>query len=339
MVVCATISLRTRRNSHAHHLCHHYPCVSLCPPLYADNCITRFRDGALLQQDARAVKGVIDQPLASGMLEPTLKIVPDRGTTILSVETYRPVSSTVFDKEHDMLLEKRRKLEDRLQALETREAIFTAAAKSQSGKAPRKTKSNPQPMQTIRQGTDFAITQLEEVYTARRRCVQEMQKIDTRLATLKKQGTGGDYAVRIAVSPAQGKVTLTYATREQGWSPQYSLHVNSNGSALLQLSSKSTTAAKGYRVLYSLGSLVDQPVPPPLAPSTGGSSLAQFKLILDDEHDADGIFHSFSARLTNNSGRYLPPGESELYRNGAYLGKIRFEGLSSGSSRRFSTGK
>jgi hypothetical protein len=63
------------------------------------------------------------------------------------------------EKELDTLLEQRNRLGDRLQALETREEIFKSATKSQSGKAPRKTRANPDPMLTIRQGTEFAIAQ------------------------------------------------------------------------------------------------------------------------------------------------------------------------------------
>ncbi len=59
-------------------------------------------------------------------------------------------------------------LGDRLKALNAREAIFKSAAKSQSGKAPRKSKTNTEPLTAVRQGTEFAIAQLENVYHARR---------------------------------------------------------------------------------------------------------------------------------------------------------------------------
>jgi len=67
-------------------------------------------------------------------------------------------------KELDALIEQKNRLEDRMKALDTREDIFAAAAKSQSSKAPRKTKANPDPLASVRQGTDFAIAQLEAVY-------------------------------------------------------------------------------------------------------------------------------------------------------------------------------
>ena len=78
-----------------------------------------------------------------------------------------------------------------LQALATREEIFKSAAKSQGGKAPRKSKANPDPMQAIRQGTEFAIAQLEAVYTSRRRTEQEIRRIDSRIAAAKNQWPPG----------------------------------------------------------------------------------------------------------------------------------------------------
>ena len=223
----------------------------------AANKITFYRDGALLQQEAGAVKGVIDIPLATGLLEHTLTIVPAPGTTILGVETHKTGSGSSGDKELDTLAEQRLRLEDRLQALETREAIFTSAAKAQSGKAPRKSKANPDPMQAIRQGTDFAIAQLETVYTARRKTAEEIRKIDARIAAAGKGRRPGGETIRIAVTPSRGKVTLRYATAERGWQPQYNLHLAGDGSARLQLSARITGSGRGHQVRVSSGSLAD----------------------------------------------------------------------------------
>ena len=103
----------------------------------AEDRITFYRDGALFQQEISAVKGVISASLPAGLLEQSLTVVPAPGTTIIGVETYKTASDNKIDKELETLTEQRRRLEDRLLALETREAIFTSAAKSQSGKAPR----------------------------------------------------------------------------------------------------------------------------------------------------------------------------------------------------------
>jgi hypothetical protein len=123
----------------------------------------------------------------------------------------------------DALLEQRSRLGDRLRALATREEIFKSAAKSQSGKAPRKTKTNPDPMQAIRQGTEFAIAQLEAVYTSRRRTELEIRRIDGRIAAAKVSGRGPENIVRIHVAPVRGRITARYAVAGLAWTPRYDI--------------------------------------------------------------------------------------------------------------------
>jgi len=308
-------------------------------PASAENRITFYRDGTLFQQEASATKGVIDIPLATGLLEQTLTVVPAPGTTILGVETYKTGSGNRADKDLEMLTEQRRRLEDRLQALETRETIFTSAAKSQSGKAPRKTKANPEPMQAIRQGTDFAIAQLEAVYTARRKTTQEMLKIDAQLAAARKKSRPAESSVRITVLPPRGKVTLRYATTERGWQPQYNLQLEGDGKARMQLSARITGNGRGHRVSVSPATLAESAGTETLPAQSGSAVLATYRLPLTEERYKEGLFNRFSGRLANSSPYYLPPGESGLFRNGTYLGKFRFEGLSSGRSRVISLGE
>jgi hypothetical protein len=312
-------------------------CLSLIilfsSPAFAVSSITYYRDGTLIQQEAVAVKGVIEVPLTADVLKNSLNVIPAVGTTILDVEIFRKESEYTGDKEREAMTEQRRRLEDRLQALETREAIFTAAAKVQSGKAPRKTKANPDPMQAIRQGTDFAIAQLEAVYTARRKTTQEIKKIDSRLAATRNGNPASGDHVRVTVTPARGKVTLRYATAERGWQPGYNLHIAGDGTARLQLSALISGSRKGYETRVSSGSLAESATPDAVATSTGTALLASYRLPVIDEQYSDGIFKRYSGKITNSTPRYLPAGYSGLYRNGTYLGKFRFEGISSGRSR------
>ena len=301
--------------------------------------ITYFRDGALLQQEAAAVKGTIVIPLAADLLEQTLTVIPAPGTTILGVVTDSAGSGSGGDKEMEALAERRRQLEDRLQALETREAIFTSAAKAQSGKAPRKSKANPDPMQAIRQGTDFAIAQLEAVYTARRRTTQEIRKIDARLAAAGKGSRPAAGSVRIAVTPPRGKVTLRYATSERGWQPQYNLHLGGDGTAGLQLFARITGNRRGFQIRVSPGSLAESAGAETFPAPAGSALLASYRMPVTEERYTGGIFNQFSGVITNSSPYYLPPGESGLYRGGTYLGKFRFEGFSSGKNRVVSLGR
>ena len=305
----------------------------------AADTITFYRDGTRIQQDATATKGLIEIPRAPDMLEHSLTIIPTTGTVIQSVETRAVINGQRVDKELDTLTEQRQRLEDRLQALETRETIFTSAAKTQSGKAPRKSKTNPDPMQTIRQGTDFAIAQLEAVYTARRRTQQEIRKIDASLVAARKKSRPAENILRISVSPPRGTVTLRYATTVRGWQPHYNLHLAESGSARLELSAQLTGASHGFQARISSGSLAESATAETVAVQAGGTRLASFQLALTEAQYPDGLVNRFSGKITNSSRMYLPAGESTLFRNGSYRGNLRFEGLSSGRSRVITMGR
>jgi hypothetical protein len=300
--------------------------------------VTFFRDGALHRIEAAATKGVVQMPLPADLFEQSLTVIPAPGTAILAVETVKnagPASS-----ELDTLTEQRRRLDDRLQALETREAIFTSAAKTQSGKAPRKTKTNPDPMQTIRQGTDYAIAQLEAVYTARRKTTQEIARIDSRIAAARKNGQTTGQTVRIEVTPPRGKVTLIYGTTERGWHPRYNLRLADSGPAQLQLSAYVTGGRQGQLLRVSPASLSDSTTAESIpARQYGSILLADYRMPVTEEFYSEGIFNRFSGKITNTAPGYLPAGESGLFRNGSYRGKFVFEGLSSGRSKVISLGR
>ncbi|MDD2851983.1 MAG: hypothetical protein PHY09_08825 [Desulfuromonadaceae bacterium] len=305
----------------------------------AERTVTRFRDGSLYQQEVSATKGVIDIPLPASLLEQTLTVSPAPGTTILNVETHKKKSENSTDKMMAALEEQRLRLGDRLQALETREAIFTAAATSQSGKAPRKTKSNPDPLQSIRQGTDFAIAQLEAVYATRRTTTQSIRTIDDRLAAARKGQRMTEQSVRIVVSPPGGRVILRYATSERTWQPTYNLRLAGDGSAQLQLSARTAEDAKGWQASISPGSLIESFRAGQVQSRAGNTVLGSYPVSVTVQQQTTGIFPHFSGALTNSTPHYLPPGESSLFRNGAYIGRFVFDGLSSGKTRVITLGK
>lgn len=305
----------------------------------AENKVTFYRDGALYQRQVTASKGVVQTALPADLLEYSLKIIPAPGTTLLGVESGQAGTANSSDRELESLTEQRLRLEDRLQALETREAIFTAAAKSQSGKAPRKTKSNPDPMQTIRQGTEFAIAQLEAVYTTRRKTMQEMRKIDARLAAAGKGNQTAENSIKITVTPPRGMVTIQYATAEPGWQPHYNLHLAGDGTARLQLSAGITGKSGGHQIRVSSGSLAESVAGESYPLQPGRATVHSYRLPITEERSIEGIFHRFSGIITNNTPHYLQAGDSGLFREGKYLGKFRFEGLSSGRSKIISMGK
>jgi len=309
---------------------HLFVLLLLPMPTTAANLVTLYRDGTLLEQDASARKGVAVVPLAAGLMEGTLKVFPTAGTTVLTVEIIPATTGTKHDTELDALLENRRRMEDRLQALATREEIFTAAAKSQGGKAPRKTKTNPDPLQTIRQGTDFAIAQLEAVYTARRRTEQEIKKIDASIGAARARRRTAGSSARITVTPANGSLLVRYAIGETGWQPQYDLHLLGNGTARLRLSARLTRSYPDARIRVSSDSWTERGTVTYPLPQSSLAAVASFTLPLTEETYQEGIATRFSGTITNTTPGYLPPGESSLYKNGVYVGRLRFEGISSG---------
>ncbi|HIJ82118.1 MAG TPA: hypothetical protein HPP76_10475 [Desulfuromonadales bacterium] len=306
----------------------------------ADNSVTLFRDGTLIERDATATKGIIDLPLPAGVLEGSLRVIPATGIDILTVDVVPSQSSGKGSQELDALVEQKQRLEDRLQALTTREQIFTSAAKSQSGKAPRKSKSNPDPLQTIRQGTDFAIAQLEAVYTARRKTDHELKRVVARIAELRRKNRTDESRAHISIAQQKGKVTVRYATTDVGWQPRYNLYLTGSDSARLNLSARTEAQPAGNLVRVSAASIRDGGGQPTVSVSSDNRArLADYQLAFSETGFDDSVAPRLTGRLTNHGKLYIPAGESGLYRNGVYLGRFAFSGLSSGKSTAISLGK
>lgn len=306
----------------------------------ARNSVTFHSDGAVVEREAAAAKGSIEIPLPASLVEGSLRIRPAAGTSIQRVDIVAiRTDPGKGDKGLDALLEQRSRLEDRMQALATREEIFKAAAKSQSGKAPRKTKTNPDPMQTIRQGTAFAIAQLEAVYTSRRSTELEISRLDSRIAQAKNSGRGPESVARIQVSPARGRVTARYAVADRGWTPRYDLYLDGGAYARLNLSGLFSGAFAGYLLQASPAPLAEHASARVFPVASGPTaSLAGFRLPVADEHFGTGLQSSFSCLLKNPEQMHLPGGDANLYKDGEYVGRFRFEGISSGRSRVISMG-
>ena len=300
--------------------------------------VTFYKDGAVIELEATASKGAIEIPLPPGLINGSLRIRPFNGTSIQRVDIVSPLTDAgKGEKELEALIEQKNRLGDRLQALATREEIFTAAAKSQSGKAPRKTKANPDPMQTIRQGTEFAIAQLEAVYTSRRKTEQEIRRIESRIAAAKFSGRGAESIARVHVSPARGKVTARFAVAGQGWTPRYDMYLDDSNNAQLHLSGQFSRAFSGYLLQASPAPLAERDTTRLFPVNPGPAArLVSFRLPIAEVHFGTGMGSSFSCLLKNTEQLHLPSGDANLYKNGEYVGKFRFEGISSGRTRAIS---
>lgn len=311
------------------------------PAIAAENrSVTFYSDGAVVELEATAAKGTIELPLPVSLIDGSLRVRPASGTSIQRVDIVPPrPDSAKGEKELEALLEQRSRLGDRLQALATREEIFKSAAKSQSGKAPRKTKANPDPMQAIRQGTEFAIAQLEAVYTSRRRTEQEIRRVDSRIAAARNNTREPGSVARIQVSPVRGRVTARYAIAGQEWTPHYDIYLDGSSSARVHLTGRFSGAFAGYLLQASPASLAEHGTarlfPVNAGPTAG---LASFLLPVAEVQFGTGIKNSFSCMLKNPEPLHLPGGDASLYKSGEYVGRFRFEGISSGRSRTISMG-
>ncbi len=303
--------------------------------------ITFFSDGAIAEIETTATKGFAEIPLLPAIIDNTLRIKPMGGASIQRVDFLTVRRGAKGSKELDTLLERKNRLEDRVQTLAGREEIFKAAVKSQSSKAPRKTKNNPDPILSIRQGTDFAIAQLEAVNSAQRKAMSEMRHLDTRIAEIRKAGMGTtEMIARVNVTPNNGRLKVRYALAGQAWTPRYTIRMNGDGKAALTLYGQVPRAFAGYLLRAAPAMLVDSNTAHSF-PVTAGSiaKLSEFTLPSKEEQFDNSLTTSFSSILTNKSAVYLPAGEASIFRNTEYVGHVRFDGISSGRSKRVSNGR
>src|SRR5512137_1914890 len=174
----------------------------------ATRLVTLYLDGALVESETLMLKEYAEISLPSAILDGSLRIKPLDGCVIERVDIIPAKPDPGLLREMTKLMERRDALSDRLKALDAREAIFMAAAKSQSSKAPRKSKTNPEPLAAVRNATEFAITQLECVYRTRRITEIEIKSLEERLADKKKDASGS--VARVKLSRKGGRVAVAY---------------------------------------------------------------------------------------------------------------------------------
>ncbi len=299
-----------------------------------------FLDGARIELEITARKGVIDIPLPSAMLPDSFRVKPLGSATVLWVEIGpAPVDEKVA--ENLTALEERREVcLDRLRSLDGREAIFKAAAKSQSGRALRKTKNNPDPLGSIRTGTRYTLTQLDEVSAARRQTRKVLAEVETRIAALEKQSTQRNIA-RMWLSQPDGKVMISYLVSNLNWTPRYDFRLSGNGFAEIALCAKLSPAERKISTLV---------VPHQMAESLGNefemypvsseiTSIATFRFPLAKEELTKGAAPYLSLVFRNSSTLNLPSGVASGYWNGEYFGTTAFGGCPAGKSLSLVFGK
>jgi hypothetical protein len=314
--------------------------ISSFPALASEERRILFLDGARIEREMVARKGVIEVPLPAAMLPDSLRVKPLGSAQVRWVEIVPVPGNGKYADQLKAMEERRKNLLDRLKNLDLREEIFKAAAKSQSGRALRKTKTNPDPLGSLRSGTRYALTQLDEISAARRQTRGSLAELETRIATLAKQPLRGSVA-RILLSQSGGTVRVAYLVSNLKWTPRYDVRLSGDGFTELALCAKmpagTQTLSMSVVPLPLAESFGTEIHPYPI--SAGITTIATFKLPLVKEELIKGAVPYLSLVLDNTSSQYLPAGEASGFWGGEYLGHATFAGCLPGKSLSLHFGK
>ena len=277
--------------------------------------VTCYLDGARVEQEAEAVNGYLEYALPDSLTPGSFRVKPLSGGSILRVELVPAEQDRRRVREIARLEERKGELQDRLQALARREEIFSAAAKSQSGKGLKKTKSNPDPLGAMQQGTDLALTQLDAVYRNERKYRSALDLLERELATARR----GTPLARIWTTGAGAKVSFLVGSER--WTPCYDFRWSGDADGELLLHARLPQPEKGVRYLVSSGTSSqglpgqrvrgDYPV------------LSRYSLTLRSGGGTGQPPISFFFAPVEAG---LPPGEASAFWRGEYLGSGRFAG-------------
>lgn len=314
--------------------------VSKVPDLWAGESTVLFLDGARIERELAATRGCLETPLPADMIPNSLRIKPQAGCEVLRVE----VGPAPPDRKRagglEALVERKAALSSRLADLRQKEDIFRSAARSQSGRAPRRTKMNPDPLGTIRQGTDFALARLESTQAAIRRAERELAAVEVELAsTDKKQDAGGMAKVWLSRGDCRARIAFLVTTRK--WSPQYDFRLSGSEHAEMSLMACIPTVERATSVSV-VPLTLDQAKGVDFSPTpvtSGRQRVASYRLPLTGTVFSDGPVSTLSFTFTNSSGNPLPAGEAFGYWRGEYLGRAVFEPCPAGGTRSLVFGK
>ncbi|HEX2769182.1 MAG TPA: hypothetical protein VHN12_07830 [Geobacteraceae bacterium] len=304
----------------------------------AGRLITLYLDGARFEYEATTTKGFLEVSLPASMQAGSLRIKPMSGCVIERVEIVPAKSDPRRTKEMAKFTQRRDSLTDRLQALDAREAIFKIAAKSQSGKAPRKTKTNPEPLASVRQGTEYALAQLEGVYRARRLAESELKSVEARLTSMKREGNASVAKVRLAGREA--RILVSYLRSDLKWVPAYDFRLNKSGEVNVVMRAALPDMEKEIKVAVVpaiLAESANEAALPILG--KGLTQVASFTFPVEQDKYSSTSMAGLLFSFRNQSTRKLPAGEASCYRQEEYLGETSFSGSFPGEIKEMVCGK
>jgi hypothetical protein len=277
--------------------------------------VVLFLDGARVEVEAPAVDGYLEYALPDSFISGSLRVKPLGSASVLRVELVPAERDRRRSREIARIEEQVSAQQDRMQALSRQEEIFSAAVKSQSGKAPRKTKANPNPVSSLQQGTEFALAQLESVFRGKRKCQHSLDALQVELAEAKKRAA----VARVWMSG--GRARLSFLTSGERWTPSYDFRWSGGVAGELLLHAKLPPAEKGVQYQVSAGTLAL--ALPARAVRGDFPILARYPLALTSAIRAEQAPKKFEFSLLEPE---LPPGEAAAFWRGEYLGTGHFAG-------------
>lgn len=299
-------------------------------PASAAKSLSLYLDGAVVTQQEIARKGYVEFLIPGGASVDSLRITPGSGVILDRVSTIPRKPLKTIASELASISDREELLQDRLKALSVREEIYKSAAKAQSAKAPRRTRTNPEPLSTIRQGTDYAIAQLEAVYQAKRKVGKELAQLGERRTKLQKSADSGGFTAKVWITPQTGKVTATWIQSDRIWTPSYQLRLAESGEAVMTLFAEGVTRDKGEAVSLHF-STVQSADASGIVYDTEETLLQKIPVKLVSLHGG-APQKALSMSLVNISGVNLPAGETACYHGGVYMGKGMFPGAAAGKA-------
>jgi hypothetical protein len=302
-------------------------CTSTPDAVAGGKSVTWYLDGAKIEQELALENSYRELLLPATMVAGSFRVKPLGGARLTKVELEPVKPGKGEEKELARLEERREELQDRLKALRVKEEIFKATAKSQGSKAPKRTRTNPEPLAAIRQGTDFAISRLEEVYRAMRKAEHELRELDRKQSALRKNEKISGTVAKLWLSGKKGTVQLSYIKSGEGWTPFYDLRV-ANGSAELTLMARLPDLPKTDSSLVIPAELAAAGNLAPIPVVEGRvAKVAVFRLPVIAEKQLPALQKTVEITLRNDSGRYLPPGDVAGFWQEEFLGRTGFAGL------------
>lgn len=300
------------------------------------NC-TCYLDGAVIEGETAAVKGYMEIRLPASMKEGSFRIRPSGSAVIERIKVVSARSDSSAQKRIGMLEERKSLLDDRLRALDTREEIFKAAAKSQSAKAPRKSKTNPEPLASVRQGTAFAMAQLEEVFRLRRRAEHEAKEIESEIAALRKEGKVGGSVAKVWMRGRDGRARYSYLL-PASWTPLYDFRLEDGDILTVTIRGDLPQLEKGARAAVVLSDIAGAGTPRP-ARGESPAEVATYRFPLKKRDVIAAPLSSAAFAFTNVSQDRLPAGDAAVFWKGEYLGTVRFPGSAPGETKEVTAGR